>query len=100
MLIHVTQEMIAAGEIGDCKTCPIALALKAEGFVDITVDGNCVDFYTPDGKWSGVLVLPAAAREFVKAFDDEEFVAPIEFEMPDLTPGVIPVTAASRPIVE
>jgi hypothetical protein len=91
MIIRVTAENISKGAIGSASACPLALAFHAAGF-DVSVGTTTVDFYNHLAEHVTELPLPAVAQDFQKLFDDGDTVAPFEFEMPELTAGVLPAT--------
>jgi hypothetical protein len=80
--IKVTQELIHAGERGECKSCPIALAIQIHVRPEVTVmvDDATIDFETlnDDHTWRR---LPDAAKAFVSAFDNSEPCGPFEFDL-------------------
>lgn len=82
MEIEVTQQDINKGIKGDICNCPIALALKRNGFKNVEVNGSDADFNVmPDIFVS--LPLPKKAQTFVTKFDEEgkEAVKPFGFNL-------------------
>lgn len=76
MTISVTQEDISMGVRRQCKSCPIALALRRinpDYRVDVDTDrirfGN-KSFNTPE-----------KVRDFIKAFDAKKQVSPFTFRL-------------------
>jgi hypothetical protein len=78
--INVTQEHIDKGIRGNTKYCPIARAVKQEGFTDVDVDGETVDWADKCGNYFSV-TLPPIAEQFVHDFDDKMEVKPISFTL-------------------
>lgn len=80
--ITVTQAFIDAGERGECKSCPIALAIQIHVKPEVTVmvDDATIDFETLNGDYTWRR-LPDAAKAFVSAFDNSEPCGPFEFEL-------------------
>jgi hypothetical protein len=88
-LVRVTSDHIARGKPRNCGECPVALALIGalgdlipEGsVVEVTRTTAVVDL--PGGEaWEAI--LPAVARDFIAAFDDETLggtYAPVEFAL-------------------
>jgi len=83
MIHKITQIDIDAGEPGMCSTCPVALSLLRH-YDTVTVDGGTFgihiwikgqDFERHD--------TPKEVAEFIKRFDAEESVEPMEFELGD-----------------
>lgn len=75
--IEVTQADIDRGTRSDCAACPIALAAaRAVGF---PCEADLTGLWFPLGM--GHYVLPAAASDFVLAFDAGETVQPFAFEV-------------------
>lgn len=75
--VKVTQKHIANGEPHDGDSCPIALALKQQGFRGVDVNYDSATFM--DGDFTVYLTLPKVAQKFVSSFDEEEEVKPFEF---------------------
>lgn len=86
MRVHVRKTHIKKGKRGSENSCPIALALKAAGFSEATVDGTEIecdygpDLFAPDGRaW----LLSAKLIEFVQTFDQNRKVRPMSFVLDD-----------------
>lgn len=77
MKIKVTQEHIIAGEVGSYCECPIALALRDAGFVGVSI-GYTVSV----AKGHVPMLTTAAMQDFIRAFDQDEGVEPVELEVP------------------
>lgn len=76
--VKVTEEHISNGTPKVAAYCPIALALKDQGYPDCRVFEDEVNL----NAWHGsVTWLPAVACEFVRKFDREMPVKPIEFDL-------------------
>ena len=75
MKINVTAEDIAKASRGNCFTCPIAKALRREGFSKVAVYEHTV--------WIGTLqfTLPLDATIFIQRFDSDSPVEPFAFEL-------------------
>lgn len=101
MKITVTAKMIERGQRCDSFQCPLALAFNAAGF-DVMIAPAHVDFYDAHGAVCATLPLPLEAQRFQKRYDDlpprssaprdTKWPEPFEFEMPELEPGVEPLT--------
>lgn len=86
LTINVTRDDIDNGLRKDSENCPIALAgaravkaLFGEAFEEIIVESNIV--FTIDG-WHYVQQNPISEiSKFTKAFDEEDYVSPIELEV-------------------
>jgi hypothetical protein len=89
--ISVTADNISASEPGNACACPLALAFRAAGF-DVAIGLASIDFYNHLKEWVAELPLPPAALYFRYQFDNGDPVAPFEFDMPELTAGVLPVS--------
>lgn len=81
MRIDVTQEDIDQGTRGQCKLCPVALAIsRASGFTAFVRFGvTLFDDYRLEVERSG---LPQAAVDFICKFDSELPVQPFSFDLP------------------
>lgn len=83
MLIKVTADDIREGTRNSCAHCPIArAAIRATGDPGVMVGPNTMwSTSTIYGVgWEGV-ALPPIARAFIQAFDNDEGVIPISFEI-------------------
>lgn len=76
MKIKVTQEHIDKGAIGDCSLCPIALALKENGFNDFLVDSSAIF----NKEHTLYMHLPFELIMWIKNFDKGKQVEPFEFD--------------------
>jgi hypothetical protein len=88
MEIKVTQDHIDAarfmedvsncegGYISSCQRCPIALALKSQGFPDADVGKNFAYLRGTDKRH---VMLPVKIRMFIHAYDNKQPVDPISF---------------------
>jgi len=86
MLIQVLQSHIDSGNHGNCRSCPIALAVKdviREGItpvVSVTRIGLLVDGGIPlEYAWESS--LPKIATSFIVRFDASYEVKPFSFEI-------------------
>ncbi len=82
MTIHVTQAHINAGVRQECRTCPIALALRgaiAHAPEVQVMSGSFVAFGSHGG--AEIHRLPEAAQDFITAFDAGQPVQPFSFEL-------------------
>ncbi len=80
MIINVTQAHIDRGREGDCRLCPIALAIHdATGDWGYSVSRRYVlkMSHIENKSW----VLPEKARDFILHFDMGVFVQPFSFEI-------------------
>lgn len=75
--VKVTQEHINKGKVQNENSCPIALALKEQGFKGVAVPGGT--FTLKVGKFHPSYTLPKKADQFVDTFDYEGKVKPFEF---------------------
>lgn len=75
--IHVTQEDIDEGQIGDCKFCPVALAMgrETESLWEV---GHLRMLRASDQK---VLSCPFSVITFIIAFDNKINVTPFSFRV-------------------
>lgn len=75
IVVDVTSEDIALGVRMVPGACPIALALKRQGFKHVSVSSGytCVDFVSYN--------LPKVVRQFVANFDDMKPVTPFKFRL-------------------
>jgi len=81
MRIRVTQKNIDNGEVANCRSCPIALAIGREALVE----NERVRIYR---KW---YQLPKVTIEFIKAFDEgHEVMKPFEFKIDQVVAPVVP----------
>ena len=84
MIIHVTQEDINNGTKGDCKVCPVALALfRATGMHWMVM----ASFAFPAGYTHGNIETASVvwgpnspAFAFIRDFDAGQTVSPFEFD--------------------
>lgn len=76
MIIAVTQEHINAGQRCMPKSCPVALAIAALGFEDVSVGGMYISL-----KGRALLCVPSRVSNFIDAFDNHGEVEPFEFEL-------------------
>lgn len=79
--INVTARHIAAGEPGDCRFCPIALAVES-AFPDATeiqVTGSSLSISR--GARHFETLLPWKAIDFIRAYDEAGFVVPFSFDL-------------------
>lgn len=83
LTVEVTGEDIEQGVPGDCVDCPVARALnRALGYAAGTVDVDADEYWLgPQDNEGRPYRLPAAASEFVMAFDSDEAVAPFSFRI-------------------
>jgi hypothetical protein len=91
MKISVTAQNISESEPGNACACPLALAFRDAGF-DVSIGLASIDFYNHLKEWVAHLPLPPIALDFRYSFDAGDPVGPFEFEMPELTAGVLPVS--------
>lgn len=81
--INVTQTCINYGEICDCDTCPIALAVQAAmneigHTARVRVGSHEVYILDDTHKWDA-FAMPAVALQFLKDFDQGKPVQPFDF---------------------
>jgi hypothetical protein len=76
MTIEVTQQHIDEGSRSLCASCPIALAIKAVGFRNVSVGSGTVQI----GDCFAHL-LPPAVRDFIQNHDNIRPVRPFSFEI-------------------
>ena len=79
MKIKVSQRDIDRGDPCDGRTCSIALAMYRNGFDELVVSPQSVEF-----EWNGRFMdvkLPRIARSFVSQFDDGRPAHPFSFEL-------------------
>jgi hypothetical protein len=85
LTISVTQDHINNGKKKDCNKCPIALATmdlldyEERPFVSVRVDTNTLDVKEEEGQYYTTYYLPQIAKDFIRIFDNENHVEPIEF---------------------
>ena len=80
IVVNVTELDIADGLIDSASACPIALAMKREGYNCIAVNempGGEVQACR--GDWEKVFPLTKAAQRFTDRFDAEKSVKPTRF---------------------
>lgn len=80
--IEVTKEDIMRGMKKDCFSCPIARAMKRQGFTSVTVGRNQILASHADGSVVDV-AAPKKVRVFVSRFDDGQYVEPFSFVLED-----------------
>jgi len=73
--IRVTQEHIDSGDKGRATSCPIANALRCEGYVYPSV---CAQFVRVGARMYN---LPDSVTNFIQNFDKGVEVEPFEFEL-------------------
>lgn len=73
VVVEVTAEDIAAGVPSNCRSCPIAVAIKRHGFNNPWVDNSRLCFGQSEVR------PPRAAREFMEEFDAGIDVKPFAF---------------------
>jgi len=82
--VKVTQDHIDRGRKGECRLCPIALALSEKGYQDVVVGVPCGTEITVtlsnDGKFQSY-ILPQKASYWIEDFDRDKVQLPIEFDM-------------------
>jgi len=76
--IKVNSKHIKNGT-SDTDSCPIALALMDNGYKDVSVDTDSIEFTTKRGN-SLKLVPYAKVKKFINTFDDKGKVIPQTFE--------------------
>jgi hypothetical protein len=89
--VYVSQQNIEEGQAGQCSGCPIALALKDQGFWDVSV-GRTVAFGRFDPKPDVLEApvhfieyrLPRAAQRMIRRFDDDKPVKPATFILKEI----------------
>ena len=80
ILIHVTRADIARGVVEDPDRCPVALALRRQGFSDAWVVETSLHFpLWPRG--ARTVTAPRSVRRFVRRFDTHKDVAPFSFRL-------------------
>lgn len=79
MKIKVTQEDIAKGIPEDEGSCPVALALKHAGMMDVEVSLERAEAWY--GRRLFNVELPSKARRFIKRFDAGKLVKPFSFTL-------------------
>ena len=80
MRIKVTEKHIDDGKVACSWGCPVALAMEDQEGVHGVQVGLATAEWRKDGNvCSGR--LPNNAQDFIRAFDDEEPVGPIEFDL-------------------
>lgn len=80
MKVRITKDCISNGKKGDKECCPIGLALKKRGYVEVTVDKTAVALTSESGLVR-VVPLPTEAQAFIEAFDDDGDVEPFTFDL-------------------
>lgn len=76
--VNVTAEHIANGRRGDCRSCPVALALRDAG-----VQGASVGLYFLMWDNKQAVPHPLAVAAFIDRFDRRQPVAPFSFTLPE-----------------
>jgi hypothetical protein len=79
LTINVTQKHIDAGEHCECKSCPVALALKEAGATDVIVGFGQMAF-SFNGKGYQI-PAPHAIADFIYHFDKRSPVSPFTFTL-------------------
>ena len=74
--VTITEDDITDGACGDAMFCPVAKALRRQGY-----DGVFVSPYDADFGPHQDVKLPPVARAFVSEFDAQMQVRPITFEL-------------------
>ena len=74
--VRVTREHIQRGARGVPSRCPVAYAVRSEGFADVVVLDGTVDWFDP--KFHCV-TQPRAVRRFIARFDAGKPVKPFTF---------------------
>jgi hypothetical protein len=77
LTVKVTKEHIKKGTVWSDDSCPIALALKDQGFKGVFVPGE--QFTVKFGKFNLTYGLPVKADLFIEKFDNEMLVKPFSF---------------------
>lgn len=85
MKIKVTEDHIKKGKPANTYCCPVALALKENGYEDATV-GESKAYAVKDGN-TVTLKLSDSASSFIRKFDMNEQVEPFEFEFEEFREG-------------
>lgn len=78
MKVKITDDHIRYGQRGNCKKCPIAIALTEMGY-DVRVLHSYVEFFDKHGFTE--VPLPRIAQDFIERFDSYENPAPFEFDL-------------------
>lgn len=78
MRVNVTQAHIDRGRLGECHTCPVALALLDATGISWLV-GRTWAWASPPP--SEQVDLPAEVGQFIHAFDHGDRVEPFSFEL-------------------
>ena len=81
MIHKITQSDIDAGEPGMCCRCPVALSLLIH-YDYVLVDGDEI-LTLFEGQEPEHHNVPKKVAKFIKRFDAEESVEPMEFELED-----------------
>ena len=83
MKISVTEQDIKKGFVGECRACPIALAIeRATGRVGVAVARTYVNLGEIRATgYHDLADLPESARSFIQRFDSRNPVEPFEFEL-------------------
>ena len=80
LLINVTQDHINKGSRGQCRNCPIALALLDNGFENVAVFEGVIDTYHKEyGYW--YYYIPPELQEIINNYDKTGKMDPLEFEL-------------------
>jgi hypothetical protein len=90
MKVNVTDGDINYGVQGSFCACPIALALKRKGLIDVQVNPDCVKFIKLNSDktmdWY-CYDLPSEAQVFIEDYDEEDDIGdlePFDFELTKL----------------
>jgi hypothetical protein len=93
MIVKVTKEHIKNGKIGNCRKCPVALAIKeATGCRYVEVDNNSICYSHKKYPWRKEpykmlhdnwvrCKMTRAVYSFVEKFDEKESVKPFKFRL-------------------
>ena len=81
MILHVqvTSEHIKNGKKSTLISCPIALAVKQLGYKEVFVTPFGMACIDPSTDSTLRVELPEVARKFIRSFDADQDVTPIEF---------------------
>lgn len=80
--INITAENITCGRAGDAEWCAVALAIKQLPNVDsCCVGDDDVEISYTDARAPGYYWLSEIGKTFVRKFDDDLGVSPIEIEL-------------------
>lgn len=68
--INVADEHIEKGKAGDCRLCPISLAIKPLLKFNVPLEVTCYRIWL--GVENRTVSLPLLARDFIRAFDSRQ----------------------------